>query len=231
MDSGNQSPIIQLKNITKIYGKNESELYALNNVSMSIMESSFNAIMGHSGSGKSTMLNILGCLDIPTSGVYKFLGNSVEQLNLEQRSYLRRKYFGFVFQGFNLLEHSSALDNVALPLLYRNIPKRERDILALRALNSVGLVRWKSHLPSQLSGGQQQRVAVARAIVTRPKVLFADEPTGNLDYTMSLDIMELLKELNKKHGITIIIVTHDQEIADFASRMITFKDGKIMESL
>jgi len=183
--------------------------------------------MGASGSGKSTCMNILGCLDTPTSGTYLFEGEDVGRLSRDQRALLRRNYVGFVFQGFNLLNRTSALENVELPLIYRGTSVAQRRNRAKEALASVGLDGWESHTPGELSGGQQQRVAIARAIVTRPKVLLADEPTGNLDSARSREIMELLTTFNKERNITIIMVTHEKDVADYARRRIHFLDGVI----
>jgi putative ABC transport system ATP-binding protein len=183
--------------------------------------------MGPSGGGKSTCMNILGCLDTPTSGVYKFLGVPVGSLTADQRALLRRNYLGFVFQGFNLLSRTSALENVELPMIYRAIPADERRARARQALKEVGLAGRENHMPSELSGGQQQRVAIARAIVTQPQVLFADEPTGNLDTATSIDIMNLLTRLNEERGITIVMVTHEPDIAAWTRRIVRFRDGAI----
>ena len=187
----------------------------------------FVAVMGPSGSGKSTCMNILGCLDTPTSGSYRFEGVEVGKLSRDQRARLRRYYLGFVFQGYNLLNRTSALENVELPLIYRNHPIAERHALARQALDAVGLAGWESHTPGELSGGQQQRVAVARAIVTAPHVLFADEPTGNLDTARSREIMELLTALNRDRGITIVMVTHEPDMAAYAKRIVRFVDGRV----
>jgi putative ABC transport system ATP-binding protein len=194
---------------------------------MLIDEREFVAIMGPSGSGKSTCMNILGCLDTPTSGLYTFKGVDVGKLDRRQRALLRRYYQGFVFQGYNLLNRTSALENVELPLIYRGAPAHERRELAFKALETVGLKGWESHTPGELSGGQQQRVAIARAIVTKPAVLLADEPTGNLDTARGREIMELLISLNSKDGITIIMITHEPEMAAYAKRSIHFRDGLV----
>ena len=199
---------------------------ALKGVDLTIERGDFVAIMGASGSGKSTTMNILGCLDVPTSGVFRFLGTEVQALSRDQRSLLRRRYLGFVFQGFNLLARTSAVENVELPLIYRGEGKAERRETALKALDRVGLVPWADHTPAELSGGQQQRVAIARALVTDPEVLLADEPTGNLDSERSLEIMEFLVELNRA-GITILMVTHEAEMAQFARTIVHFKDGLV----
>ena len=227
----NSKTIIEFKNIVKTYGLGDAKTYALNEVNFSIKEGEFVAIMGSSGSGKSTAMNMIGCLDKPTSGEYLFNGINVEKLNRNQMALLRRNYLGFIFQGFNLLGRTSALENVELPLVYRKIPAKKRKELALEALQTVGLQSVSHHTPSELSGGQQQRVAIARAIVTKPLVLLADEPTGNLDSIKSLEIMNLLKSFNEELNITIIMVTHEDEMAAFANRIIYFRDGHIDDSL
>jgi putative ABC transport system ATP-binding protein len=187
----------------------------------------FVAVMGASGSGKSTTMNILGCLDVPTAGTFRFKGHHVENLERDQRALLRRRYLGFVFQGFNLLSRTTALENVELPLLYRGEAPKDRHRMAMAALEKVGLADWHDHTPAELSGGQQQRVAIARAIVTEPDVLLADEPTGNLDSERSVEIMELLTGLNRHNGITILMVTHEEDMAAFARTRIHFKDGLV----
>lgn len=227
----NSETIIEFKNIVKSYGSGENITYALNGVSFSIKKGEFVAIMGASGSGKSTSMNMIGCLDKPSSGEYLFNGIHVENLNRDQMALLRRNYLGFVFQGFNLLGRTSALENVELPLIYRKVPPQERKKLALQALEKVGLSSVVNNTPAELSGGQQQRVAIARAIVTNPLVLLADEPTGNLDSIKSLEIMNLLKKLNEESNITIIMVTHEEDMASFANRVIYFRDGHIEDSL
>jgi putative ABC transport system ATP-binding protein len=221
------APLIELRGVTKVYGEGQAAMQALAGIDLRIEKGDFAAIMGHSGSGKSTCLNILGCLDSPTSGSYRFQGIEVSQLTRDQRARLRRFYLGFVFQGYNLLKRTSAIENVELPLIYRGVPWRERHRLARQAIASVGLEGWESHTPSELSGGQQQRVAIARAIITGPSVLMADEPTGNLDSARSLEIMDLLTQLNREHGITIVMVTHEPDMAHYAKRIIHFKDGLI----
>ena len=218
--------IIELEGITKTFGQGSAAFQALRGVDLTIARGDFVAIMGASGSGKSTTMNILGCLDTPTTGIYRFLGTEVQSLSRDQRSLLRRRYLGFVFQGFNLLARTSAAENVELPLIYRGEKKEARREAALRALDRVGLVPWADHTPAELSGGQQQRVAIARALVTDPEVLLADEPTGNLDSERSLEIMEFLGELNKA-GITILMVTHEPEMAEFAKTIVHFKDGLV----
>jgi len=219
-------PIIELEGITKTFGQGAAAFQALKGVDLAIERGDFVAVMGASGSGKSTTMNILGCLDVPTSGVYRFLGTEVQSLSRDQRSLLRRRYLGFVFQGFNLLARTSAVENVELPLLYRGEKKEARREAALKSLDRVGLVPWAEHTPAELSGGQQQRVAIARALVTDPEVLLADEPTGNLDSERSLEIMKFLAELNET-GITILMVTHEAEMAQFAKTIVHFKDGLV----
>ena len=219
-------PIIELKGITKTFGTGTAAFQALKGVDMTIARGDFVAVMGPSGSGKSTTMNILGCLDVPTGGVFKFLGTEVQSLNRDQRSLLRRRYLGFVFQGFNLLARTTAVENVELPLIYRGMGKADRRAAAMRALDRVGLGPWSDHTPAELSGGQQQRVAIARALVTDPEVLLADEPTGNLDSERSEEIMKFLSELNSQ-GITILMVTHEPEMAAFAKTIVHFKDGLV----
>jgi putative ABC transport system ATP-binding protein len=220
-------PLIQLIDIKKKYGIGSTEFLALKGIDLSISAGEFLAIMGPSGSGKSTAMNILGCLDSPSVGQYLFKGAHVESLSRDQRARLRRRYLGFVFQGFNLLARTSAQENVELPLLYRGDSAEKRKAAASKALASVGLAGWEHHTPAELSGGQQQRVAIARAIVTEPTVLLADEPTGNLDTQRSHEIMALLVALNKNLGITVLMVTHEHDMAAYAHRMVTFIDGKI----
>lgn len=219
--------IITLRHITKTFGTGQAELQALKGVDVDIVEGDFVAVMGSSGSGKSTMMNILGCLDVPSNGSFEFKGVTVETLSLDQRALLRRRYIGFVFQGFNLLSRTSALENVELPLLYRGEGNKARHDSAMAALYKVGLAKWWDHTPAELSGGQQQRVAIARAIVTQPNVLLADEPTGNLDSKTSIEIMHLLKSLNEEMGITVIMVTHNPDMAAYANKIIHFKDGVV----
>ncbi|MDD2316588.1 MAG: ABC transporter ATP-binding protein [Desulfobacterales bacterium] len=222
-----QVPLIELSGITKTYGYGQSALHALRDVDLRIEEGDFMAVMGPSGSGKSTCMNVLGGLDTPTSGSYRFKGVEVGGLSRDQRARLRRHYLGFVFQGFNLLKRTSALENVELPLIYRKLPAATRREMALKALETVGLKGWERHTPGELSGGQQQRVAIARAIVTEPAVLLADEPTGNLDSARSREIMELLCEFNRNRGITIVMVTHEPDMARYAGRTVRFMDGVI----
>ncbi len=219
--------VIELKSVSKVYGAGRAATHALRGIDLGINPGEFVAVMGPSGSGKSTCMNILGCLDTPTSGTYLFKGVDVAALTRNQRALLRRRHLGFVFQGFNLLNRTSALENVELPLLYRGAPAGKRHLRAVQALSAVGLKGWEPHTPSELSGGQQQRVAIARAIVSDPDVLFADEPTGNLDSAMSREIMALLGALNETRGITVVMVTHEPEMASFAKRTIRFRDGRI----
>ena len=220
-------PLISLKGVTKRYGEGTAAFQALKGIDLDIVAGDFVAVMGPSGSGKSTAMNILGCLDVPTTGAFLFKGVHVEGLDRDQRSLLRRHYLGFVFQGFNLLARTTALETVELPLVYRGEPRKKRHDLAMAALDKVGLADWHDHTPAELSGGQQQRVAIARAIVTHPDVLLADEPTGNLDSQRSIEIMELLTDLNQASGITVLMVTHEAEMADFARTIVQFKDGLV----
>lgn len=220
-------PLIRMCGVTKMYGTGQAALMALKGIDVDIAAGEFVAIMGPSGSGKSTAMNILGCLDTPTAGTYLFHGMPVEKLSRDQRARLRRNYLGFVFQGFNLLARTSAQENVELPLLYRGESALTRHALAAKALASVGLTGWEHHTPAELSGGQQQRVAIARAIVTEPAVLLADEPTGNLDTQRSREIMELLAGLNQNLGITVLMVTHEQDMALYARRILHFVDGML----
>ncbi len=220
-------PIIRLRGVTKTYGEGPTAFQALKGVDLDISAGDFVAVMGPSGSGKSTTMNMLGCLDVPSSGTFEFKGVHVERLDRDQRALLRRKYLGFVFQGFNLLARTSALENVELPLLYRGEPRKERQQAGMAALEQVGLAPWWKNTPAELSGGQQQRVAIARAIVTNPDVLLADEPTGNLDSERSIEIMELLTRLNQERGITVLMVTHEADMAAFARTIVHFKDGLV----
>jgi len=220
-------PLIELRGVAKRYGSGAAELMALKGIDLQVTAGEFVAIMGPSGSGKSTAMNILGCLDTPSAGAYLFKGAHVESLSRDQRARLRRRYLGFVFQGFNLLARTSALENVELPLLYRGDGAAERRKAATKALQDVGLGGWERHTPGELSGGQQQRVAIARAIVTEPAVVLADEPTGNLDTQRSHEIMGLLLALNRDHGITVLMVTHEPDMAAYAHRMVHFVDGRI----
>lgn len=221
------APLITLRNITKRYGTGEAAFLALKGVSFDVHQGEFLAVMGPSGSGKSTTMNIIGALDRPTGGEYLFKGVHVENMTRDERALLRRHNMGFVFQGFNLLARTSALENVELPLLYRGVPAKERHEAAMAALDRVGLMPWAHHTPSELSGGQQQRVAIARAIVTHPLLLLADEPTGSLDSKRSVEIMELLTDLNKSENITVVLVTHEPDMAVYARRCIHFLDGVV----
>lgn len=222
-------PLIELRQVTKVYGRGDAAVHALAGVDLTIESGELVALMGPSGSGKSTAMNILGCLDTPTSGSYRFRGVPVEQLSRDDRARLRRGELGFVFQGFNLLNRTSALENVELPLIYRRAPRAERHARAREALRLVGLTGREGHTPSELSGGQQQRVAIARAIVTAPSLLLADEPTGNLDTARSHEIMRLLTELRRDRGLTILMVTHESEMAAYAQRIIHFRDGLVVD--
>jgi len=220
-------PLLELRGVTKTYGIGDAQMHALAGINLSINSGEFVAVMGPSGSGKSTCMNILGCLDTPSSGEHWFQGVNVGDLTRNQRALLRRYYLGFVFQGFNLLKRTSALENVELPLIYRGMDASTRRHLAKAALDAVGLASRETHTPGELSGGQQQRVAIARAIVTEPSLLVADEPTGNLDSKCSIEIMELLTSINLNQNITVVMVTHEPDMANYANRIITFKDGLI----
>ncbi len=227
VDATPHDAVIDVAGVTKTYGEGSSAFQALRGVSFSIAAGEFVAITGPSGSGKSTMMNILGCLDTPSSGHYRFRDVPVERLSRNQRALLRRHCFGFVFQGFNLLPRTTALENVELPMLYRGVGARERRQRAAEALDLVGLANWATHTPGELSGGQQQRVAIARALVTNPEVLLADEPTGNLDTQRSREIIELITALNRERGLTVLLVTHEPDIAGHADRIIHFVDGLV----
>jgi putative ABC transport system ATP-binding protein len=223
----NAAPLIELRGVTKTYGSGSAAFQALRGVDLTVAEGDFVAVMGPSGSGKSTAMNILGCLDVPSGGDYLFRGVPVQRLTRDQRALLRRRHFGFVFQGFNLLARTGAQENVELPLLYRGEGAAARHAAARDALAEVGLTGWERHTPAELSGGQQQRVAIARALVTRPTVLLADEPTGNLDTQRSREIMELLAALNRERGITVLMVTHEPDMAAYARRIVRFVDGRV----
>jgi len=223
----NGEPLVELRGVARVYGVGAAQMHALRGVDLRIEHGEFVAIMGPSGSGKSTCMNVLGCLDVPTLGSYLFKGVEVGALTRNQRALLRRHYLGFVFQGFNLLNRTSALENVELPMVYRGTASGERREKALRALGAVGLSGWERHAPGELSGGQQQRVAIARAIVSDPYLLLADEPTGNLDSARSREIMGLLSSLNRDRGLTIVMVTHDPDMAAYAGRCVHFRDGLI----
>jgi putative ABC transport system ATP-binding protein len=222
-------PVVEFDQVSKIYGSGDTEVRALDGVDMRVERGEFVAIMGASGSGKSTAMNIIGCLDVPTVGNYRFRGVDVGTLDSNERALLRRHYVGFVFQGFNLLNRTTALENVELPLSYRRVPARERHERALASLAAVGLADRADHTAAELSGGQQQRVAIARALVCEPSLLLADEPTGNLDSAKKREIMELLVHLNASLGITIAMVTHEPDMSAFVSRVIVFRDGRIVE--
>jgi putative ABC transport system ATP-binding protein len=225
---GSPPPVIELADVSRVYGMGETEVKALDRTNLIIAPGEFVAIMGPSGSGKSTAMNTIGLLDRPSSGRYLFNGVEVQGLDRDARALLRRHFLGFVFQGFNLLPRTSALENVELPLIYKGLPRGERIARARAALQKVGLEGREHHDSSQLSGGQQQRVAIARALVGEPMVILADEPTGNLDSHRSHEIMKLLQQLNREDGITIVMVTHEDEIAAYARRLIVFADGKIL---
>lgn len=222
-------PLIELRDVRKIYGQGESAVAALAGASLTIRHGEFVAIMGASGSGKSTCMNVLGCLDQPTSGAYLFAGVDVARLDAHQQALLRRHYLGFIFQSFYLLPRTSALENVELPLMYRRVPSGERRRRAMRALAEVGLLDRAMHTPAELSGGQQQRVAIARALVTGPKMILADEPTGNLDSARKQEILALLSACSRERGITVVMVTHEPDMAEFADRVLVFADGRVSE--
>jgi putative ABC transport system ATP-binding protein len=220
-------PLLSLRGLTKVYGAGDTAFQALAGVDLDIEAGEFVAIMGPSGSGKSTAMNMLGLLDTPTAGEYFFKGVPVQGLGRDERALIRRQYLGFVFQGFHLLARTSALENVELPLVYRGMPAAQRRAQALQALADVGLTDWAHRTPAELSGGQQQRVAIARAMVTQPQILLADEPTGNLDTQRGHEIMELIQRLNRAQGITVLMVTHENDIAAYAQRTVRFVDGRI----
>jgi putative ABC transport system ATP-binding protein len=220
-------PVIELRAITRTYGRGQAAVHALRGIDLRIDGGEFVAVMGPSGSGKSTCMNIIGCLDTPTCGSYLFEGTEVGKLSRRQRALLRRHFLGFVFQGYNLLGRTSAVENVELPLIYRGVSRAARRSAALAALAAVGLEAWAAHTPGELSGGQQQRVAIARALVTEPAVILADEPTGNLATAQSREVMALLTALNRERGITIVMVTHEPDIAAYARRVVGFIDGLV----
>jgi putative ABC transport system ATP-binding protein len=222
-------PVIELEQVHKIYTMGDVEVHALRGISLTIREGEFVAIMGTSGSGKSTMMNIIGCLDRPTRGAYILDGQDVSEMSKDERADIRSQKLGFVFQGFNLLSRTSALENVELPMLYAGIDSTERHARAMEALASVGLAGREHNHPNQLSGGQQQRVAIARSLVNRPALILADEPTGNLDSRTSIEVMEIFQKLNRTRGITLVLVTHEHDIAEYADRVVVFKDGRIKE--
>ncbi|MFN2375477.1 MAG: ABC transporter ATP-binding protein [Candidatus Binatia bacterium] len=221
-------PLVELRSLSKVYGQGQAAVHALRGIDLVIEEGEFVAVMGPSGSGKSTCMNIVGCLDTADSGSFLFRGVEVTGLDRRQRALLRRRWLGFVFQGFNLLPRTSAVENVELPLMYRGTEPRERRRLALEAMADVGLTGWEAHTPAELSGGQQQRVAIARAVVSRPALLLADEPTGNLDSARSAEIMALLDRFNRESGITVVMVTHEVEMAAWARRTVKFADGLVV---
>jgi putative ABC transport system ATP-binding protein len=220
-------PVIQLDHIHKTYTMGDVNVLALRGVSLTIREGEFVAIMGASGSGKSTMMNIIGCLDRPTRGTYILDGQDVSELSKDERADIRCQKIGFIFQGFNLLSRTSALENVELPMLYAGVPTAQRDERAMEALAAVGLAGREQNHPNQLSGGQQQRVAVARSLVNNPALILADEPTGNLDSRTSIEVMEIFQKLNREREITLVLVTHEPDIAQYAQRVVVFKDGRI----
>ncbi len=221
-----RAPVISLRGISRVFGRGESAVKALNGVDLDVAQGEFVAVMGASGSGKSTCMNIIGCLDRPTGGDYFFCGLEVSRLSPDELALIRRHQIGFIFQGFNLLARTTALANVELPLIYQRVPKKERRTRAEEALAAVGLSSRAHHLPNELSGGQQQRTAIARALVTQPSLLLADEPTGNLDSATKVEVMNLLADLNRRRGITIVMVTHEPDMSQFASRQVVFRDGR-----
>ncbi len=223
------SVLVKVAGVDKVFRRGSEEIHVLNGLDLDVARGEFLALMGPSGSGKSTCMNVLGCLDQPTAGSYRFRGVEVGNISRQQRALLRRHYLGFVFQGYNLLKRTTALENLELPLLYRRVPAAERRQRAVQALAMVGLSDRAHHSASELSGGQQQRVAIARAIVTEPQLLLADEPTGNLDSARGREIMELLARLNREQGVAIVLVTHEPEMAAFARRVVRFRDGRVVE--
>ena len=222
-----EPPLMELRGVWRTYGAGDATVNALGGVDLTIRDGEFVAVVGASGSGKSTCMNILGCLDRPTAGAFRFRGVELRHAGADELALIRRHYIGFVFQGYNLLSRTSALENVELPLVYRRVPSTERRERALSALRAVGLEGRERHAPSELSGGQQQRVAIARAIVTSPLLILADEPTGNLDSVRSREILRLLVDLNQRNGVTVVLVTHEAAIAEWARRIVRFADGLI----
>lgn len=222
------SSIIRVENVSKVYDTGAVQVHALRDVTLSIDEGDFVAIMGQSGSGKSTLMNILGCLDRPTSGVYELDGLNISEMESRELSYIRNKKIGFVFQSFNLIPRTSSLKNVELPMVYAKVGKKERQKRAIELLEKVGLGERLDHMPNEISGGQKQRIAIARALANKPAIILADEPTGNLDTSSSEEIMNLFTELNNE-GVTVIVVTHEDNIAEYTKRIIRFRDGQIIE--
>ena len=229
IESESTEPIIEMQKIRKIYGSGNTEVRALDGVDFRIEPGQFVSVMGPSGSGKSTCMNIIGCLDTPSSGAYLFCGLDVARYDKNQLALLRRNYLGFVFQSFNLIARTTALENVELPLIYKGVKPAERRLRAMKALASVGIADRADHAPSELSGGQQQRVAIARALVSEPTLLLADEPTGNLDTETTADVLHLLQQLNHEHDLTIVMVTHEPEVAVHTRRVLYFVDGKLVD--
>ena len=223
--------LIVIKNLIKTYATGDTSFNALDDVSLSVKQGEFVAIMGASGSGKSTFMNVLGCLDKPTSGTYFLDGIDVSKMTMDELSAIRNRKLGFVFQGFNLISRTSALENVEMPMIYKGIPPEERIKIANAALKIVGLEKRETHMPNQMSGGQQQRVAIARAIVNDAPIILADEPTGNLDTKTSIEVMEFFVKLNSAARKTIVLVTHEPDIAEYAKRVVTFRDGKIISDV
>lgn len=225
-----QTPVIRLNGVTKVYEIGQTKLRALNDVSLDVFPGEFALIVGRSGSGKSTLLNMLAGLERPTKGRIRIAGKQIERMNESQLVAFRLKNIGFVFQSFNLFAAHTALDNVSMPLMYKGMDKARRTRLAREMLRAVGLISHANHMPSQMSGGQQQRVGIARALVTQPRILFADEPTGNLDFNTSREILRLIRDICRERGTTLIMVTHDPEIAGYADRVITLLDGRVVEN-
>ena len=229
MSDISQAPVVSLRNIERTFGRGENAVHALAGVNLDVPKGEFLAVMGASGSGKSTCMNIIGCLDRPTKGKYYFCGLEVGSMSTDDLALIRRHRIGFIFQGFNLLARTSALANVELPLIYQRVQKKERRTRAMEALESVGLSNRAHHMPNELSGGQQQRTAIARALVTNPSLLVADEPTGNLDSATKIEVMTLLAKLNKEQNITIVMVTHEPDMAEYAGRKVVFVDGHMVK--